>query len=101
MIDKNEILERVGVINPPREAHISNRINTQMVIPQHLTKAIEEMIRKKNIQGEQQLAQYIIISLFLTSFFMDCGDNEQIFDTLVSTFKFSEIEPKIGEVADP
>jgi len=67
MIDKKEILTRVGLINPPDSAYTNDRINLQLVVPRHVMKAMEEKITK----------------------------------ILVNSFKFSEVEPKMGEVADP
>ena len=105
MIDKKEILTRVGVINPPDSAYTNDRINLQLVVPRHVMIAMEEKIKEKyRIKGSNlnaQIVNYILLAIMNLTFFDDQGELEKITKTLAESFKFSEIEPKIGEVADP
>ena len=105
MIDKNEILERVGLINTPDSAYKTDRINLQLVVPRHVMIAMEEKITEKyRIKGSNlnaKFVNYILLAIMDLTFFDDQGELEKITKTLAKTFKFSEIEPKLGEVADP
>ena len=105
MIDKNEILERVGLINPPDSAYTNDRINLQLVVPRNIMIAMEEKITEKYlIKGSNlnaKFVNYILLAIMNLTFFDDQGECEKITRILANSFKFSEIEPEIGEVADP
>ncbi|TET31843.1 MAG: hypothetical protein E3J70_01610 [Candidatus Heimdallarchaeota archaeon] len=105
MIDKKEILERVGLINTPDSAYKTDRINLQLVVPRNIMIAMEEKIKEKyRIKGSNSNAQtvnYILLAIVNLTFFDDQGELEKITRTLADAFKFSEIEPKMDEIADP
>jgi len=105
MIDEKEILTRVGLINTPDSAYKTDRINLQLVVPRNIMIAMEEQIREKyRIKGSNlnfQIVNYVLLAIMNLAFFDDQGELEKITKILAKTFKFSEIEPKIGEVADP
>ena len=67
--------------------------------------AMEEKIKEKyQIKGSNLNAKtvnYVLLAIMNLTFFDDQGELEKITKTLADAFKFSEIEPKIGEVADP
>ena len=99
-MNEEEILERIGLINPLEEAHTSVRINLQLKAPLHLILAMEKKIKELGITGEQATAKYIFLCLFRTTFFEE-GETDHILQTLASKFKFEKIEPEIKEVIDP
>lgn len=105
MIDKKEILTRVGLINTPDSAHTNDRINLQLVVPRNIMIAMEEKIKEKyQIKGSDfnaQTVNYILLAIMNLTFFDDQGELEKITRTLADAFKFSEIEPKMDEIADP
>lgn len=105
MIDEKEILTRVGLINTPDSAYKTDRINLQLVIPRNIMIAMDEQIKEKyQIKGSNsnaQIVNYILLAIMNLTFFDDQGELEKITKTLANSFKFSEIEPIIGEVADP
>ena len=105
MIDEKEILTRVGVINTPDSAYKTDRINLQLVVPKNIMIAMEEKIKEKyRIKGSNlnaKIVNYILIAIMNLTFFDDQGELEKITKTLAKTFKFSEIEPIIDEVAEP
>ena len=105
MIDKKEILTRVGLINPPDSAYTNDRINLQLVVPRNIMMAMEEKITEKyRIKGSNlnaKFVNYILLAIMNLTFFDDQGELEKITKTLASSFKFSEIVPKLGEVAEP
>jgi len=105
MIEENEILERVGLINTPDSGFTNVRINLQLVVPRHIMMAMEEKIRGKyRIKGSNsnaQIVNYILLAIMNLTFFDDQGELEKITKTLAGKFKFSEIEPKMDEVAEP
>ena len=105
MIDEKEILTRVGLINPPDSAYTNDRINLQLVVPRHVMMAMEEKITEKYlIKGSNlnaKFVNYVLIAIMNLTFFDDQGEVEKITKTLANSFKFSEIEPKMDEIADP
>lgn len=105
MINEKEILTRVGLLNPPDSAYTNDRINLQLVVPRHVMIAMEEQIKEKyQIKGSNsnaQMVNYVLLAIMNLTFFDDQGELEKITKTLANSFKFSEIEPKMDEVADP
>jgi len=105
MIDEKEILTRVGLINPPDSAYTNDRINLQLVVPRHVMEAMEKQITEKyRIKGSNlnaKFVNYILLAIMNLTFFDDQGELEKITKTLINSFKFSEIEPKIDEITDP
>lgn len=101
-IDEEEMLLRVGFINPPPEAKINDRMTVVMSLPRHIMKKIEKQLEKYSFHGNhgQQMASYTVLCLILGSYFDDQEPNEEIIRTLASKFNFVSIEPDIKEVAE-
>ena len=101
-MNEEEMLRRVGFINPPPEAKINDRMTVVMSLPRHIVEKIEKQVEKYSFHGDesQQLASYTVLCLILSSFFGDLGQNEEIIETLAKKFNFVSIDPEIKEIIE-